>query len=575
MDTDVVRQIKERLDIVELVGDYVVLRKVGRQFQGLCPFHKEKTPSFYVSPERQSYHCFGCGAGGDVFSFLMAQEGLDFPEARRILAQRAGVPLAEYSGAKPRQGGEALAEAQEFFLENLRGAGGEIPRNYLQRRKVPREMWDAFGLGWALPSWDALGRRLRDRGVDLREAERVGLLVPGDRGAYDRFRGRVIFPIRDVAGRLVAFGGRLVDGEGAKYINSPEGEHFRKRETLYLLSVAKRAMREKGRSLLVEGYMDALRLHGAGFSEAVASLGTALTEEQADLLLRFAPRCFICYDSDGAGQEAALRGMYILARRGLDVRVVMLPAGKDPDELLSAEGGAALFARALEEALPLVACHLALRRKQLEDPTLRNAAVREIESALAPLSSVEVAPYVPQLAAAFRVDAHEVMRRLASGRQELSPAVGGRLSEDPGEEDEDPVDPLEGALAYLLWTDKNLRRTASPEAVLPLLTSEVARHVVAGLLQGDLPEELEDRWHRLGDGKPLALLAQGGAQCAALQGVDVPWRAVQDTLERRMWHREIQELKQRFRNNEAESEDMRRLTELERRLKVKGGGTPA
>ncbi len=575
MDTDVVRQIKERLDIVELVGDYVTLRKVGRQFQGLCPFHKEKTPSFYVSAERQSYHCFGCGAGGDVFSFFMAQEGVDFAEARRMLAQRAGVPLVEHAGAKPRRGGEALAEAQEFFLENLRGAGGEIPRNYLQRRLLPRELWDTFGLGWALPSWDALGRRLRERGVDLREAENVGLLVPGDRSAYDRFRGRVTFPIRDVAGRLVAFGGRLVDGEGAKYINSPEGEHFRKRETLYLLSVAKHAMRARGRSLLVEGYMDALRLHGAGFTETVASLGTALTEEQADLLLRFAPRCCICYDSDGAGQEAALRGMYILAHRGLDVRVVRLPSGKDPDELLSSEGGEVLFARALEDALPLVEYHLALRRKHLEDPALRGAALREIELSLAPLSSVEVAPYVPQLAAAFRVDAHEVMRRMASSRQGRVSAGGARPQEDVSEEGEESTDPLESALVYFLWSDGALRRTASPEAVLPLLTSEVARQVAAGLLQGDLPEELEGRWHRLGDGKPLALLAQGGAQCAALQGVELPWRTVWDTLERRMWHREIQELKQRFRNNEADSGDMRRLTELERRLKVKGGGTPA
>ena len=579
MDMDVVRQIKERLDIVELVGDYVVLRRVGRQYQGLCPFHSEKTPSFYVSPERQSYHCFGCGAGGDVFSFFMAQEGVDFAEARRILAQRTGVPLPERFGKGPR-GGDALAVAQEFFLENLRGAGGEGPRNYLKRRQLSREAWDTFGLGWALPSWDALGKKLRDRGVEPREAERAGLLVSGERGTYDRFRGRITFPIRDVSGRLVAFGGRLVDGEGAKYVNSPEGELFRKRETLYLLSVAKRAMREKGRSILVEGYMDALRLQGAGFPEAVASLGTALTEEQAELLLRFAPRCFICYDSDSAGQEAALRGMYVLAHRGLDVRVVMLPAGKDPDDLLSAEGGAAIFSRALEDALPLVACHLALRRRHLEDPALRGAALKEIEAALAPLSPVEVAPHVPLLAAAFRVDAHEVLRHLAESRQERgSPERGASLRRrDQGEvpeKKEGELDPMEGALVYLLWTDGDLRRAASPEAVLPLLASEVARHVAAGLLQGDLPEELEDRWHRMGDLKPLALLAQGGAQCAALQGVDRPWQVVRDTLERRLWLREVMELKQRFRGNEADGADMRRLTELERRLKVKGGGTSA
>ena len=242
---------------------------------GLCPFHNEKTPSFHVSQERQNYHCFGCGKGGDIFTFVMETEGLDFRACLELLAARAGVMLTRRGDGK-RTGGdlyEVMGEAARFFSAQLRGPEGAAARAYLERRSLALADADRFGLGWSGSSWDALTRHLRGQGVTERQAVACGLALEGQRGGvYNRFRGRLMFPIRNVAGRVIAFGGRLVDGEGAKYINSPEGEIYSKRRNLYLLHEARSAIRERKHSILIEGYMDALRLHLCGFPEAVASL---------------------------------------------------------------------------------------------------------------------------------------------------------------------------------------------------------------------------------------------------------------------------------------------------------------
>ncbi|HPP38518.1 MAG TPA: DNA primase, partial [Thermosynergistes sp.] len=278
MDRDVIGEIKKRLDIVDLVGDYVQLRKVGRNYRALCPFHTEKTPSFYVSPERQTYHCFGCGKGGDAFTFLMEIEGVSFPQALERLAKRAGVTLSK--SARPKAEGdlsEVIELALKFYRDALHSPSGEVARSYLKHRELPPEVWETFELGWAPPSWDYLWQSLQRHGVTFELAERCGLVLMGSRSPYDRFRGRVMFPVRDVSGKLVAFGGRLVVGEGAKYINSPESELFQKRNCLYLLERAKKSIRQRGRSILVEGYIDAIRLHISGYPETVASLGTSLT----------------------------------------------------------------------------------------------------------------------------------------------------------------------------------------------------------------------------------------------------------------------------------------------------------
>ena len=571
---DEVRRIKERLDLVEVVGDYVKLRKAGKSFVGLCPFHQEKTPSFSVSRERQTYHCFGCGAGGDVFRFLMEMEGWTFPQALEVLSARTGVPL-EHRGRRREEGGDVLEEALAFYRASLGASEGEAARAYLRRRELPQEAWERFELGWSLPAWRSLEDHLRRQGLNLRDAVERGLLVEGPKGTYDRFRGRVMFPIRSETGRLLGFGGRLVDGEGAKYVNSPESPLFEKRKILYLLPQAKRAIREKGSALVVEGYLDAIRCHLNGHPEAVASLGTAFTEEQADLLARQADRCLICFDTDAAGQEAALKGMYVLRRKGLDVRVVRLPKGKDPDELLRDPQGAEAFEGALTEALPLPRFHVAARRKWLEDPQERKRGLEEVLGGIASLSVLDVRPSLPDVAADLGLLPHELealLRQRGWGgvsekRPPFPPRSGERgegifpfpgVSIHEGGEEEPAPDPWEAALCHLLWSREGSRSSSAPEGVLPLLRSECARAVASALLCGESPEELEARWLQAGDQRSAALLALGGAFLEELYLEESPEEEVLRQLRLREWRRRYEELHRRVVRKESLSEDERR-----------------
>jgi DNA primase len=329
-------------------------------------------------------------------------------------------------------------------------------------------------------------------------------------------------------------------------------------------------MRARGRAILVEGYMDALRLHMEGFGETVASLGTALSSEQADLIKRFAPRCYICFDADAAGQEAAVRGMYVLQRCGLDVRVVSLPEAKDPDEFLSTPGGAARFAACLDEATPLVEHHLSLRRDALRDPTRREQAAKDILSGVAQLSSLDLAPFVPELAAAFGLFAHQFIELVERERQFLSPSEQGKpfpsdVSITGGRKEEAP-DSVEAALLFLLWTDASLRRNASPEGILPLFSEERLRHIVMALLSGETPEELEARWYVIGETYPLRVVALGGEWCARLEGKDV-WKTVVGLLEAKRRKRQYEALQLKCRRGEATDEDLLALRNLAQKLK--------
>ncbi|MCR4817815.1 MAG: DNA primase [Fretibacterium sp.] len=527
-----IQLIKERLDIVDVIGDRVRLRRAGRSYVGLCPFHNEKTPSFHVSQEKQNYHCFGCGRGGDIFTFVMETEGLDFPQALELLAARAGVTLTKKAGKKKLEGNlyEVTDLAAQFFSAQLRAPEGAAGRAYMERRALTPQDAARFGLGWSSSSWDSLLRHLREAGVNDRQALAAGLAVEGQRGGlYDRFRGRLMFPIRDIAGRVIAFGGRLVDGEGAKYINSPEGEIYSKRRTLYLLHEARNAIRERGRSILVEGYMDALRLHLCGFTETVASLGTSLTEDQARLLKRFSDRCYICYDSDAAGQEATIRGMYILQSLGLDVQVISLPSGKDPDELLTAASGSAdpaarrerlnSFEEAVKNARPLILQHMASVRGMLASPETRRAGVESLMSGLVQLDPSAIAPYVSELAGALELYPHEFWRELEAfrrkGNRTPRPEPAPQKKNDGTGGEKIVLDPLESALCSLLWRDEELRRRVRPEEVLALLDDERVKEVALAILM-ETPETLEARWLSLGDRWPLALISRGDAFCDEL-----------------------------------------------------------
>lgn len=573
---EAVREIKERIDIVELVGDSVPLRKVGKNLRGLCPFHAEKTPSFYVSPERQTFHCYGCGRGGDIFAFMMDKEGLSFPEALEVLAERAGVEIRRRSGGK-RSLPEVMEIALAHYRENLQAPQGEPARKYLQARNLPNSSWAQFELGWAPPAWDSLWTLLRKKGISRQEALACGLIIEGQKGDYDRFRGRILFPIRDIAGKLTAFGGRILSGEGAKYINSPEGPLFNKRSLLYLLPAAKGAIRESGQAIVVEGYMDALRLHLCGFRNAVATLGTSLTAEQAALLKRMADRALICYDSDAAGQEATLRGMTLLQKEGLDVHVVELPRGKDPDELLASEGGPELFAQALSDALPLPLYHVHARRGLL-DGLNRKKTVEEILEGLSELSMLDLAPYLSAIAGSLGIFPHQladILRaRQAQGSKNAgnpekreSPFSSVYVNEQGKRTNAKTPDPRESALLFLLWDSQEKRAKAAPEATLPLIFDERIQSAVAALLNGESPDSLRSLWYETNDRYLESALAAGGDFCETFGNREEAWEKLEASLRKRKVEKEYQGLREKMTRGLATSQDMSRLNELARILK--------
>jgi DNA primase len=344
LSRDSVARVREAADLVEVVGDHVRLKKRGRSWEGLCPFHEEKTPSFSVDPDKGLYYCFGCHQGGDVFKFLMQTENLNFPEAVEHLAQRFGVSLPPRSPetSRRREAGDRLRslleEAQHFYLECLDAPEGAAARSELSRRGFPKDSWRGFGFGYAPDEW----RRLNDH-LSRRHPEGVlvesGLAVRPESGTapYDRFRNRLTFPIRSGDGALIAFGGReLGDGE-PKYLNSPESAIFRKRSTLFCLDRARRAIADSGRAVVVEGYFDCLSLHRVGIENVVGTLGTALTSDHARLLKRRLGAdgiALLCYDADAAGRRAASVGAAVLLEAGLEVATIVLPAGMDPDDLI-------------------------------------------------------------------------------------------------------------------------------------------------------------------------------------------------------------------------------------------------
>src|SRR5437773_990139 len=371
-------EIRTGVDIVELVGRFVNLRKAGVNYKGLCPFHAEKTPSFTVNPKKGIFHCFGCGVGGDAFAFLMKQDRVSFPEAVRALAKTTGVTLPE---ERERDGADSGREelhramdlAARFFAEGLWKPSSERPREYLAKRGIDPEVARRFGLGLSPEGWDGLLTFMRGQHVATETLESTGLVVrrEGGTGVYDRFRGRLMFPIRDLQGRVVAFGGRAFGDEQPKYLNSPETAIYTKGNLLYAADIARATMRDKNRALLVEGYVDCLMAHQHGFTETVAALGTAFTPAQLGILRRYCEEVVTFFDADAAGQKAAERAEELLestaygggwdinrtgtfvASGALRMKVALLPAGHDPDTFLRAEAAAAFGDRiATARSLP-------------------------------------------------------------------------------------------------------------------------------------------------------------------------------------------------------------------------------
>lgn len=356
---EILEKIKSQNDIVDVISERVRLKKAGRNFTGLCPFHNEKTPSFSVSQEKQIFKCFGCGEAGNVISFVMKEKNLSFIEAVKYLANRANIPLDDEKGERSvvSKKKDLLykinVEAAKFFFSNL--MNNHNAKEYFLNRGIKEETIKRFGLGFANDSWNDLMFYLRKKGIKDNLLEEAGLIsVNKEKGTkYDRFRNRVMFPVFDYQGKVIGFGGRVLDDSKPKYLNSPETLVFQKGTNLYGLNFALKHTMKERYFVIVEGYMDLISLHQYGITNVVASLGTALTINQARLLKRYADKVVISYDADLAGQMATLRGLEILRTAGFDVRVLNIPQGKDPDEYVRSNGREA-FLKLINSAEPLI-----------------------------------------------------------------------------------------------------------------------------------------------------------------------------------------------------------------------------
>ena len=350
------QDIKDRIDIVDLISEYINLKKTGRNWKGLCPFHTEKTPSFTVSPAKQIFHCFGCGTGGDIFTFMVRHETLTFPEALNMLAKRAGVTLKidKHKAVKTGEKETLLnihREALDFFQQNL--PKNAEAQSYLNKRGISRDIQKMFSIGYAPKSWNALLNHLMRKKYNPEIVKKAGLAVHGNKGHYDTFRNRIIFPIFDLKGDAVAFGGRSIDGSEPKYLNSPETPIFNKGKVLYGLNRAKDPIRHDGYAIFMEGYTDVISAHIHGFSTAIASLGTAFTPDHGRLIKRFTENIVLVFDNDQAGIKAAKNAANILFESGLNVKILSFPENDDPDSFLKKHGKDA-FSKLIEHPLTII-----------------------------------------------------------------------------------------------------------------------------------------------------------------------------------------------------------------------------
>lgn len=400
---DIIQKIKDKVNIVEIISETVKLKKSGNNYTGLCPFHNEKTPSFIVSPDRQTFKCFGCGEAGNVFTFIMKTRNLLFPEVVKLLADKAGIIVEESSKeekAKKDYREKLLlinVEAARYFFSNLKS--NPISKKYFLNRGITETTIRKFGLGYSKDSFNSLLNYLKNKGFTELDLINAGLIKKSENHNlyYDRFRNRVMFPVFDYSGKVIGFGGRVLDDSRPKYLNSPETVLFNKGTNLYGLNFAVKEHKDRT-FVIVEGYMDCIALHQYGITNVVASLGTALTPSQAKLLKRYADKVIISYDADIAGQNATIKGMEILKNEGFDVRVLTVPQGKDPDEYIRNFGKEA-FLRLMEESLPLIDYRIkkAAEGINFSDQEMLIIYARRITDILIDLNPVEKDVYIKRV----------------------------------------------------------------------------------------------------------------------------------------------------------------------------------
>ncbi|MDD4362622.1 MAG: DNA primase, partial [Atribacterota bacterium] len=392
---DVLNEIRNKLDIVELISEYISLKPSGRSYKGLCPFHQEKTPSFMVDSQRQIFHCFGCGEGGNIFSFIMKIEKVNFPEAIELMAEKAGIELP----SKFDQDNKSFKEkeiifqlneiALKYYQNNIYSQQGKNALNYLTKRYFKEETIQKFHLGYALPGYDNLIKILLKKRYKLQDIIKAGLAVKSKKtgNVIDYFRNRIIFPITNLQGKTIAFGGRVLDNSLPKYINSPETEVYKKSNNLYGLFQAKNEIRKNNRVIIMEGYTDVIIASQFGFENVVASLGTALTEQQIYLIKRFADEVLIAFDADNAGRNATLRSLSMLKKADLKIKIISFPFNYDPADIILKKGKE-YFNYLIENSLPLIDYKLSLLMKKY-NPKKDESKVAIIKNLYSDLSDIK------------------------------------------------------------------------------------------------------------------------------------------------------------------------------------------
>ncbi|MDA8430094.1 MAG: DNA primase [Geobacteraceae bacterium] len=582
---DKVREVAERLSIVEVVSEYVQLRRAGANYTGLCPFHAEKTPSFNVNPAREIFHCFGCGAGGNAFSFIMRIEGLSFPEAVKLMARRTGVEIeerqlsqAEKQAQDERQTFQRINELTAVFYRTVleQKPEGDVAREYLEKRAARGEIAEAYRLGFAPDRSDALVQHLKSNGIDLEMAQKLGVVRKNDRGGwYDQFRNRLMFPIRDSRGNVIAFAGRVLDASLPKYINSPESPLYHKSAVLFGLDMALPAIRTENAIIIVEGYFDHLALFRAGIRNVVATCGTALTATHTGLIKRHAERVYTLFDSDKAGKNATIRSMELFLEQRIPAYVITLPAGDDPDSFLASNPVEA-FRERRDKARPAFEFFVRSLLAQTPADSVDNK-VRIIDELLPRFKKiadpVERDLYEKEICRLLDITAHAFRKRMGGMALTARDTPGSAQAQTVQQSDS-----TQEMLLALICSYPEVRMEVTRTGADKLLTGdylELARLVIDSTADNDNVQELSHLLERIDAPNTRELLSRMLVSEARM--VDVNWRTALDDCIRSIEKKalgSIKDLKTALRTLDADSpEHTALLHELNalstRKLKLK------
>ncbi len=490
---ELIEEIRINNDIVDVVSEYVRLERRGKNYFGLCPFHREKTPSFSVESGKQIFYCFGCGKGGNVFRFVQLAENLDYIEAVKLLADRAKIMLPESNDEKAAEKARLKKIilninllAARYYNDTLNSKAGMIAAEYLKKRDISENTARKFGLGYSTDEWEGLYRHLKSKGIDEEYMLKSGLIVKSGKGKlYDRFRGRLIFPIFDVRGNVIAFGGRVMDNSLPKYVNSNETVVYNKGRHLYALNFAKNSADK--RIIVVEGYMDVISLHQNGIDNAVASLGTALTERQGRVLKKYAEEVIISYDSDSAGQAATIRGLDLLNSIGCNVKVLTIPDGKDPDDFVRNKGATA-FKKLADSSLSLVEYKIMLLKKE-HDLTTAEGQIKFLNKVSSVLSGVdneiEREMYIKKLSAEYEISEEAILseiikrtKRASAKSLKIANAVAAaKRKKQVGGDKEAKIVHNERFILSLLCVDNSIYNTLKEHYNLAMFTDDENRRI--------------------------------------------------------------------------------------------------